>query len=104
MAESALTQLAGTGVVGVVLVLALLALWRKDKDLRAEASARVEDAQRMLALAMTLQKDVTLAVSALTEIVEKWEKREEERERLVREAAMRVQVTPAVPVPRVVKR
>ncbi len=87
MAESALAQLAGTGVVGIVLVLALLALWQKDKDFKAEAKARIDDAQRMLGLAMQLQKDVTTAVAALTEIVEKWERREEDRERLAAEVA-----------------
>lgn len=92
MAESALAQLAGTGVVGVVLVLALLALWQKDKDFKGEAKARIDDAGRMLAIAMTLQKDVTNAVTALTAIVEKWERREEERERL--EIRLRVQPTP----------
>jgi type II secretory pathway component PulM len=87
MAESALAQLAGTGVVGLVLVLALLALWQKDKDYKAESKARIDDAQRMLAILMQMQKDVTTAVAALTEIVEKWEKREEERERHAREAS-----------------
>ncbi len=81
MAESMLTQLAGSGVLGVFLVLVLFALKQKDQDFKSEAKARIEDSQRMLALAMTLQKDVTTAVAALTEIVEKWERREEERER-----------------------
>lgn len=89
MAESALTQLASSGVLGVFLVIVLLALRQKDLEVRAalalvqaESRSRVEDAQRMLALAMAMQKDVTTAVATLTEIVEKWERREEERERL----------------------
>jgi hypothetical protein len=85
MAESVLAQLAGSGVLGVFLVLVLLALKQKDQDFKAEAKARIDDSQRMLQLAMTLQKDVTTAVAALTEIVEKWERREEERERLAQE-------------------
>jgi uncharacterized membrane protein len=86
MAESVLAQLAGSGVLGIFLVLVLLALRQKDGDFKAEAKARIEDSQRMLALAMTLQKDVTTAVAALTEIVEKWERREEDRERMALEA------------------
>jgi|GEM_PF-4496966 len=99
MAESMLTQLAGTGVVGAFLVIALLALRQKDGDLRAESKARIEDSQRMLELALRLQKDVTTAVAALTEIVEKWEKREEDRERLTREVALRTQGTPLQEIP-----
>ncbi len=99
MAESALAQLAGSGVLGVFLVLVLLALRQKDGDYKSEAKARIDDAQRMLTLAMTLQKDVTIAVAALTEIVEKWEKREEERERLV--ALQRPQTPQDFPPPAV---
>lgn len=95
-----LQQLASSGVLGVVLVLALLALRTKDRELRGESQARIDDAQRMLELSMRLQKDVTLAVAALTEIVDKWEKREEERERLSREVAMRALPTAPGPVPR----
>ncbi len=77
MAESMLTQLAGSGVLGVFLVLVLLALRQKDQDFKAEAKARIEDSQRMLAIIMATQKDVTVAIAALTEITE----REEDRER-----------------------
>lgn len=97
MPESALQQLAGTGVVGVVLALALYALWRKDRDLRTESAARVEDAQRMLELAMKLQKELTLAVTALTEVAKELKL---ERERLLREQALRVQPTPIAELPR----
>lgn len=81
MAESVLTQLAGSGVLGIFLVLVLLALRQKDADFKAESKARIEDAQRMLSLAMTLQKDTTTAVTALTTIMEELK---EERERLER--------------------
>lgn len=94
MAESVLAQLAGSGVLGIFLVLVLLALRQKDADFKAEAKARIDDAQRMLTLAMTLQKDVTLAVNALTEIVEKWERREEDRERMAQEIRLRAPSTP----------
>ncbi len=82
MAETALAQLASSGVLGVFLVLVLLALRAKDTALREESKARVDDAQRMLTLAIQLQKEVTTTVAALTEIMEKWEEREEERERV----------------------
>ena len=69
MPESMLTQLASTGVVGVCLVLSLFALWRKDQEKNAESAARIADAQRMLDLAMTLQKDSTIAINALTALL-----------------------------------
>ena len=80
-------QLASTGVVGVLLVLALLALRQKDKELKDEQQARIEDAKAYLKLAMSLQEQVLGAVNKLAEIVEAWERREEEREKLEREAA-----------------
>ncbi len=79
MAETALTQLASSGVLGVFLVLVLLALRQKDADFKVEAKARIDDAQRMLTLAMALQKDVTVAVAALTEIMETIERRDSSR-------------------------
>lgn len=97
VAQPALSQLASTGVVGAVLALALIALWLKDRDLRAESVARVEDAQRMLDLAMKLQKELTLAVTALTEVAKELKL---ERERLLREQALRVQPTPIAGVQR----
>jgi hypothetical protein len=84
--NDALAQLASTGVVGVCLVIALIALWQKDKDLRTTESARIEDAQRMLTLAMTLQKDSTLAITALTAVMEELK---EQRELLTREMIAR---------------
>jgi hypothetical protein len=99
MVESAYASLASTGVVGVILVLTILALRVKDDALSTEKNARIEDAQKFLALALSLQKEVTLAVSALTEIVKKWEKREEEQERLEREVARARVDTPQEFVP-----
>lgn len=96
MTETILTQLASTGVVGALLVVALVALQRKDQEAREESRARVEDSQRFLTLAVDLQAKVTQAVHALTEIVDKWERREEERERLVRETALRVPTPPPI--------
>lgn len=82
-------QVASTGIVGIFLALALLALREKDKALLIEKNARIEDSQKYMTLAMALQKDVITAVKTLGEIVEKWEKREEDRERLDRELELR---------------
>ncbi len=99
MAESALAQLASSGVLGLFLVLVLLALKQKDAAYTTEAKARVDDAQRMLTLAIQLQKEVTTTVAALTEIMEKWEQREEDRERLVREVQARPATSPQAFLP-----
>lgn len=76
-----LTQVASTGLVGVFLVIALFALRQRDAELQAEKGHRITDAAKYLELALELQKDVIVAVKTLGEIVEKWEKREEARER-----------------------
>jgi energy-converting hydrogenase A subunit M len=81
MTEHILAQLASTGVVGVLLVLAILALRAKDAALIEEQHSRIEDAKAYLALAMALQKEVIAAVSKLADIVEIFERRETERER-----------------------
>jgi len=73
-------QLASTGVVGVLLALAILALRAKDRELQLEKAARIEDSKAMMTLAMELQKQVILAVNKLSELVETWEKREQQRE------------------------
>lgn len=76
-----LSQIASTGIVGVFLVIALIALHRRDGELQTEKNLRIADAGKYLELALALQKDVIVAVKTLGEIVEKWERREEERER-----------------------
>ncbi len=83
MGESQLIgQIASTGIVGVFLVLAILALRAKDAELSLEKSARIKDSQDFLQLAMNLQGQVILAVNKLSEMVESWERREQERERI----------------------
>jgi hypothetical protein len=86
MEVQVLSQLAGTGVVGVLLVLSLLALRHKDRELKLEQQARIEDAKAYLNLAMSLQSQVIVAVNKLSEIVDAWERRDEERERVATEA------------------
>ncbi len=75
-----LAQLASTGVVGVLLVITLLALRSKDKELQDEKAARIKDAQDMMNLIMKLQQEVIIAVGKLSDLVESWEKREQARE------------------------
>lgn len=80
MENQVLSQLASTGVVGVLLVLSLLALRHKDREMTMEKQARIDDAKAYLNLAMSLQQQVIVAVNKLSEIVDAWERRDEERE------------------------
>jgi hypothetical protein len=75
MENQLLSQLASTGIVGVLLVIALYTLRTKDRELKAEMQLRIEDAQKFNTLAMSLQKEVIQSVSRLGEIVEWAEKR-----------------------------
>jgi len=82
----ALGQLASTGVVGVILVLTLLALRSKDKEVSDEKAARIKDSQDTLQMILKIQQSVTDAVHKLGQIVEAWEtradaEREERQER-----------------------
>jgi hypothetical protein len=79
MTDEMMRQLASTGVVGVLLVLALFALREKDRQLNAEKTARIEDAGKFNALAMSLQREVIAAVNKLSDMLEIWERRESER-------------------------
>jgi uncharacterized metal-binding protein len=81
MEIQALGQLASTGIVGAFLVLALLALRTKDKELSDEKALRIKDSQDMMQLAMKIQSSVIDAVHKLGDIVDSWEKRDDERER-----------------------
>lgn len=86
MTSDVLGQIASTGLAGCMLVVALLALRAKDKALTAEQAARVTDSRENLQLIMKLQEQVILAVNKLSELVEIWEKREAERERVAHAA------------------
>ncbi len=89
MTETALGQLASSGVLGAFLVLVLFALRAKDNALRAADNARIEDAQKFNTLCLSLQKEVITAISTLAKLAELWEKKEEDREQLARELALR---------------
>ena len=97
MTEAMLGQLASTGVVGAFLVLALLtlaskekqikelmakhdlALQEKDKQIKAEMEARAADSGRFITLAMSLQREVIEAVNKLGDMLAFIEKRDEEK-------------------------
>ena len=81
------TQIASTGVVGVLLVVVLLAYRQKDRELKEEQQARIADAKSYLDLAMKLQEQVIIAVQKLSEIVEYLEKQDRPKE--TRESAGR---------------
>lgn len=70
MTEALFGQLASTGTVGVLLVLALFALRAKDRELKAEMNARIEDAIKFNTLAMSLQREVIQAVNDLGKMLD----------------------------------
>lgn len=76
-----LGQVASTGIVGVLLVIALLTLRAKDRELSEEKDARIKDAKDWNTQALTIQKEVSDSLAKLSEIFKIWEKREQERER-----------------------
>lgn len=77
MTEQLIGQLASTGVVGVLLGLAILALRDKDKQLRTEMEARIADAAKFNTLAMSLQREVIEAVNKLGDMLTIMERRDE---------------------------
>ncbi len=89
MEMQALSQLASTGVVGVLLVLTLLALRSKDRELRAESQARIEDAKKYNDLAMNLQKQMIESVNKQGEIMDRFEAIEEQRRAAAQERGRR---------------
>lgn len=89
MTDSLLGQIASHGIVGTMLGLALLALRAKDKELKAEMAARIEDAQKLNTIAMALQREVIQAVHKLSEMLAIWERRDEERQNRNRGGGLR---------------
>lgn len=74
--------IASTGLAGAMLVVSLFALRSKDRELSTEKAARIGDSRDNLQLIMKLQEQVIMAVNKLSDLVEIWEKREAERERV----------------------
>lgn len=57
-ASEPLAQIASTGIVGALLVLAIIAIVYLHRQLSAEKDARIEDSQKFTTLAMSMQKEV----------------------------------------------
>ena len=103
MTEELLRQLASTGLVGTLLVLSLVALYKrdgvhkteiekKDAELKAERDARLEEKGARIADARDYaerlnlsQKEVTIIASSLGKVAEAQEREREDRDRLERE-------------------
>jgi len=91
-ATSALGEIVQSGILGALLVLALVALYLKDREMdrkarekdaeiRAESAARIKDAQDTQKVLMDMQRSIIDAIHKLGEIIEWAEKRDEERRR-----------------------
>lgn len=92
-------QIAGTGVVGALLLVALfvirylyselkeerrlhdLEIDKKDAALNAEMRARIEDAQKYNTISMTIQKETIDTVNKLSDMFEVMERRDTKREK-----------------------
>jgi len=79
--NDALNEIARTGVMGALLVIALGAYYLKDKRLTEETQNRIKDGQETQKLLMQVQSSVIDAVHKLGEIVEWAEKRADEASR-----------------------
>lgn len=77
----ALNQIASHGILGALLVVALIAYYLKDKRLSEETDARIKDGEETRKLIMQVQQQAIEAVHKLGEIVEWAEKRAEESTR-----------------------
>jgi len=98
--EQLLSQIASTGVVGALLVIALLALRAKDKELKAEMSARIADGERFRESILAIQKEVMTAVASLAGMVKFTEQRIEERDELIEKLSEAHAANPEKRLPR----
>jgi hypothetical protein len=68
-AAASLTQYGAIGVLGLVALVAVIVLWRDSlnlrKELKLEQQARVDDAKKMMALALEIQEKTITAVNTL---------------------------------------
>ncbi|MER3499841.1 MAG: hypothetical protein C4308_15110 [Chitinophagaceae bacterium] len=70
-----LEQIAGYGVVGALLVVALLALRALHQELAAERAARIQDAKDNTALLLKIQQATTDAIGKLYDLAKAREDR-----------------------------
>jgi hypothetical protein len=69
-ATPAITWIASQGVLGAVLVIVGLFAWSKDRELKLEREARINDAKNYNELALKLQAQVLDAINKLGDILE----------------------------------
>lgn len=81
-----LEQVAGAGLLGALLVIALFALRSLHQELAAERAARIQDAKDGMTLLLAVQKEVLAAVDRLTDLYSmvQDERREEKSRRTER--------------------
>lgn len=81
-----LEQIAGYGITGALLVVALFTLRSLHQELAAERSARIQDAKDGMKIMLAFQKEVLVAVDRLTDLYSmlKEERAEEKARRLER--------------------
>lgn len=66
---SAVASVASQGLLGAMLIIVGWVAWAKDRELRAERQARIEDAKNYTELALKLQAQVIDAVNKLSDIL-----------------------------------
>lgn len=74
MDPSLATEIARQGLLGILLVIVGTVAWSKDRELKAERLARIEDAQNYTELALKLQAQVIDAVNKLSRILNEMKK------------------------------
>lgn len=72
---SILGSIASYGLPGLIIALFAVWLYLKDRELKAERDARIEDAKSYTQLALKLQADVLAAVNKLSDIFEAVQRR-----------------------------
>ena len=74
MDPSLAAEIARQGLLGILLVIVGWVAWSKDRELKAERLARIEDAQNYTELALKLQAQVIDAVNKLSNILNEMKK------------------------------
>jgi hypothetical protein len=80
MTEDLLKIFLQQGLLGAIVIVLGVVLYRRDKELLDEKNNRIEDARAFNQLAMSLQERVIVAVDRLSDLVAVLEKREAARE------------------------
>lgn len=70
----AITAIASNGLLGAVVIVVGWVAWSKDRELKAEREARINDAKNYTDLALGLQAKVLDAVNRLSDILDETKK------------------------------